>query len=126
MVLVERDADMLLKAKQGLFPFVATSILTVRHPICMQSIVRTKQAGEMSAGLKEWRSVWTQVLTEQLPRVRGGVWVVRSEEKKQGRLEGSRKFLTIRNTDTNINTTVRIGLANTNMLNIDIGVGLNG
>ena len=76
-MLVERDADMLLEAKQELFPAVSTSILTVRHPICTPAVSRLTSDMDMKAGLQEWYEVWKQVLVTQMPEVQGGVWVVR-------------------------------------------------
>lgn len=70
VVLVERDTDFLLASKQGLFPFVSTSVLTVRHPLCSPD-------GGDGAGLREWREVWEQVLVKQVPYAKGDVWVVR-------------------------------------------------
>lgn len=70
-MLVERDPDFLLAAKQRLFPFVSTSVLTVRHPLC------SAIGGRDEAGLREWREVWEQVLVKQVPHVKGDVWVIR-------------------------------------------------
>lgn len=72
VVLVERDPDFLVASKQGLFPFVSTSVLTVRHPLCSQA-----PAGGDHVGLREWREVWEQVLVKQVPYAKGDVWVVR-------------------------------------------------
>ncbi|CAB1098959.1 unnamed protein product [Ectocarpus sp. CCAP 1310/34] len=106
VVLVERDTDMLVASKQGLFPFVSTSLLTVRHPICTtvlgtgaadgksrrsihpschSHMVHGKCDGgvgcDAAAGLREWREVWRQVLIEQVPRtINGTIWVVRFED----------------------------------------------
>lgn len=72
MVLVERDPDFLVASKQGLFPFVSTSILTVRHPLCSPVV-----GGGDEAGLREWRKVWEQVLVKQVLHARGDIWVIR-------------------------------------------------
>ncbi|CBN78982.1 hypothetical protein Esi_0158_0032 [Ectocarpus siliculosus] len=83
VVLVERDTDMLVASKQGLFPFVSTSLLTVRHPICTTALETGDADGKCgtAAGLREWREVWRQVLIEQVPRtVNGTIWVVRFED----------------------------------------------
>ncbi|CAM9622138.1 unnamed protein product, partial [Ectocarpus sp. 13 AM-2016] len=89
VVLVERDTDMLVASKQGLFPFVSTSLLTVRHPICTTVLGTGDADGKCdggvgcgaAAGLREWREVWRQVLIEQVPgTVNGTIWVVRFED----------------------------------------------
>jgi len=81
VVLVERDPDFLLVAKQGLFPFVSTSVLTVRHPLCAAYVAADGRngggAGATAAFLREWRVVWEQVLIGQAPLAKGDVWVVR-------------------------------------------------
>lgn len=82
LVLVERDPDMLLNSKQGLFPFVSTSVLAVRRPLCTSATAgsggRGRAGGSAAAAdLREWREVWQQVLVKQVPHARGGVWVVR-------------------------------------------------
>ena len=76
-MLVERDEDMLLQAKQELFPAVSTSVLTVRHPMCTPAVARLTSDMDLAAGLREWYEVWKQVLVDQVPDVKGGVWVVR-------------------------------------------------
>lgn len=76
-MLVERDADMMLQAKQELFPAVSTSVLTVRHPVCTPAVTRVTSDLDLVAGLQEWYEVWEQVLVHQVPGVEGGVWVVR-------------------------------------------------
>ncbi|CAM9477808.1 unnamed protein product, partial [Ectocarpus sp. 8 AP-2014] len=89
VVLAERDTDMLVASKQGLFPFVSTSLLTVRHPICTTTLGTGDADGKCdagvgcgaAAGLREWREVWWQVLIEQVPRtVNETIWVVRFED----------------------------------------------
>lgn len=82
MVLVERDPDMLLHSKQRLFPFVSTSVLTVRRPLCAFADAGGEGGGRASssaavADLREWREVWQQVLVNQVPHATGSVWVVR-------------------------------------------------
>eukprot|EP00752_Nemacystus_decipiens_P008848 g7896.t1 len=76
-VLVETDPDFLVASKQGLFPFVSTSVLTVRHPLCSR---KPRGRGGDQAGLREWREVWEQVLVKQVPHAKGPVWVVRFED----------------------------------------------
>lgn len=79
VVLVERDPDFLLVAKQGLFPFVSTSVVTVRHPLCAAVVADggRHSAETLAAFLREWRVVWDQVLIGQVPLTKGDVWAVR-------------------------------------------------
>lgn len=79
-MLVERDTDMLLASKQELFPSVSRSVLTVRHPFCTPAVATFLDGADedrKGQGLAEWLSVWRHVLTEQLPKIQGDVWVVR-------------------------------------------------
>lgn len=78
--IVEQDTDMLLASKQALFPSVSRSILTVRHPFCTPMVAELMDGWDedaRGAGLAEWVHVWTRVLSEQLPKLEGDVWVVR-------------------------------------------------
>lgn len=80
MFLVERDADMLVALKSGLFPFVSQSVITVRHPLCTPTVAQRLDRSDEDRkgdGLAEWLHVWTHLVTEQLSSIQGNVWVVR-------------------------------------------------
>lgn len=77
LILVERDPDMMLRSKQGLFPHVSTSVVSVRHPLCTPGLAKSDSDLDVAEGLAEWRHVWSQLLMEQVPQAEGDVWVVR-------------------------------------------------